>query len=91
MAHSNREKRKAARLAQKRARKAEWASLIGTSRNKKLAKNTGSKRRPPMAKVQQSILKVWQGRTVASNGMVHQGPKCFNVGCKRCSPIWRIT
>jgi hypothetical protein len=38
MAHSNKDKRRAIRRAQKVSRKAAWATLIGTSRNKRLNK-----------------------------------------------------
>lgn len=90
MAHSNRVKRAAARKSQKLARKTAWATLIGTSRNKKLKTRAGSvKKHSPMAKVKEAIPAMIRGKLGSKTTMVHRGPKCFNVGCKRCSLVAR--
>lgn len=86
MAHSNRKQRSALRKAQKQARKATWATLIGTSRNKKAKQAGAVKRRPPAAKVPHPVKVKSKGKIVIADRMVHAGPPCGNTGCKRCAP-----
>lgn len=80
MAHSNRDKRKAERKAKKASRKAAWAEKIGSSRNRKKAKQSGGKQ-PPTAKIP-VVIKNRNGDLVTR--MFHAGPKCGNRGCRRC-------
>jgi len=94
MAHSNRksqrEKRKAQKAARKAARQAEWAAIAGTSKNKK--KKTGGKGRvlAKPARVLMEVLAKVNGVLVPALRMVHGGADCRNIGCKRCSPLWRV-
>lgn len=88
MAHSNRKRRKELRLAAKKARKAAWVSLIGLSRNKK-KKSASSNKHAPMGKVLTEVPVEVKGLLVLGYRMLHRGARCYNVGCKRCSPFWR--
>lgn len=94
MAHSNRnkqrEKRKAQKAARKAARRAEWAALAGTSKNKK-KKGQGGKG-IQLVKPSRILMEVpvdVNGVRVMAPRKVHGGPECRNIGCKRCSPVWR--
>ncbi len=88
MAHSNRKTRKDARMAAKRARKAAWVVLIGTSRNKKQKSRAGSGKRPPSGKVLILAPVISKGKLTIGSVSVHRGERCYNIGCKRCSPYW---
>lgn len=88
MAHSNRKRRKELRLAAKKARKAAWVALIGLSRNKKKKTNIGG-RHAPTGKVATEVPVEVKGLLVLGWRMLHRGARCYNVGCKRCSPFWR--
>lgn len=86
MAHSNRKQRSAVRRSKKLARKATWATLIGTSRNKKAKQAGAVKKRPPAAKKPYPVKVTIKGKVVIAPRMFHAGPECGNTGCKRCSP-----
>ena len=94
MAHSNRnkqkEKRKAMKAARKAARQAEWSAMAGTSKNKK-KKGQGRKgiSLGRAARILMNIFVKEKGQVVLRPRMVHGGDDCRNVGCKRCSNIWR--
>lgn len=86
MAHSNRKQRSLVRRAQKQSRKAEWATKIGTSRNKKLKAGNTVRKRTPSAKVPTPVLVKVKGKLVTALRAIHAGPACGNTGCKRCAP-----
>lgn len=90
MAHSNRALRKAQRKAKKVSRKAAWVALIGTSRNRKQSKQTGTKKMPLSAKIRQKVLVTVNGKVTTALRAVHAGAKCGNIGCKRCSLILTV-
>lgn len=85
-----RDKRLNAKRAMRASRQALWESLRGTSRNKKKKTNQVSGQASVfasvLAMVRVKINGVWQ----TAERMVHGGPNCGNIGCKRCSPIWRV-
>lgn len=96
MAHSNRNHQRERRLNQKRARKAArqaaWDLLKGTTKNKK--KKTGNKNTSTFVIEERILITVVKydkkGKlTSYVERRVHGGEECGNIGCKRCSSLWR--
>lgn len=98
MAHGNksRERNRLKRLAQKRARKASMKALYEerrrTGQNKKskrVRRNAkgGNKTVVPDREVMMVTVMV-NGETMKAERRVHGGPKCRNIGCKKCSLLW---
>jgi hypothetical protein len=90
-----REKRKAAKAARKAARQAIWEALKGTGKNKKRKSNKGQETGSRAARIEIDVKVVRFNRdgtkTVSvQKRRVHGGAECPNIGCKRCSPLWKI-
>lgn len=91
-----REKRLGAKRARRAALQAVWDALKGSGKNKK-KKNTNS-----IGGIIREYARVlWPVKVVTLNRdgsrttevkerMVHGGPDCRNIGCKRCSSLWRV-
>lgn len=97
MAHGSksRARTKERRLREKRARKAAQVALYEARR--KAGQNKKSKRFVRHNKGQVAIVPdriimlvtvVINGQVTKAERKVHGGPKCRNIGCKRCSPLW---
>ena len=84
-------KRMAAKRAMKAARQANWEALRGTAKNKKKKVGGGG----GIVSVASNRVLMAVRRDIHSDviveRMVHGGAECGNIGCKRCSPIWKIS
>jgi len=85
-----RQKRLNEKRARQAARQAIWNANKGTSRNKK--KKAGGVVGESVSYsrfLMNVVVKFVNGVAIMGQRMVHGGPECGNIGCKRCSPIWR--
>lgn len=90
MAHSNRNQRRELRKSQKVAKKAAWASLVGSSKNKKLKGISKKSKSVRPARIRLNVLTKINGVMTVAPRLVHGGERCGNVGCKRCSSLYAI-
>ena len=97
MAHSaakrnrQRQKRKLAKQAQKAARQAIWDAMKGTGKNKKkkVSRAEGHASGKP-SRILMEVFVLVLGKPGKGLRKVHGGGECRNIGCKRCSSVWKI-
>jgi hypothetical protein len=86
------ERRAKVRKARKAAQRALYESRRNAGTNQKSKRFVKKSKAAPKAKPARISMMVRTeiGSTALVERKVHGGPICGNIGCRRCSPLWKV-